>query len=349
MDRPRFRMAIGGALLSLLAVAPAPVAAQATDGSREAMEAARAHVAAGRDVNEMQEWMGEHPSVGTLLHRAVIDGYPAVADYLLTQGANVNDGRYDVKGPMDGCTPLALAAGFGDLPMVELLLERGADATHQGLAGDAPLFCAARRGHFAVAKRLRAKGASVQVTHEKAETPLHVAAGGGHLLLAEWLLSEGAELDAFAEYRGTPLQQAAQGGHVATMVLLVLRGASVTAGSDDYNCLEGAARTGDKGLVELLIDRGAKLDAAPGRSGPVHAAVEFGCHEVLAVLLAHGASPGSKGYYGDLPLHMAAERGDATAVRLLLRHGVDRSAVDERGRKAIEVATSDEVRRLLEE
>ncbi len=58
----------------------------------------------------------------TLLHRCVALGYPVVASFLLTQGANPN---VPDRGEM---TPLMLAVERRDLGMAKLLLEHGADA-----------------------------------------------------------------------------------------------------------------------------------------------------------------------------------------------------------------------------
>ncbi len=58
----------------------------------------------------------------TLLHRCVALGYPAVATFLLRQGANPNiQDRKEM-------TPLMLAVERRDLEMAKLLLEHGADA-----------------------------------------------------------------------------------------------------------------------------------------------------------------------------------------------------------------------------
>jgi len=68
----------------------------------------------------------------TALARAAIAGQCAIADYLITQGANI-DSRNS-----KGNTPLIHAAFHGHLKMAKLLLRRGADATVIGSDGTNP-------------------------------------------------------------------------------------------------------------------------------------------------------------------------------------------------------------------
>lgn len=68
----------------------------------------------------------------TALARAAIAGQCAVADYLISKGANI-DSRNS-----KGNTPLIHAAYHGHLKMAKLLLRRGADATAVGSDGTNP-------------------------------------------------------------------------------------------------------------------------------------------------------------------------------------------------------------------
>ncbi len=81
----------------------------------------------GANVNALSEKEGFGP-----LHGAVITGTPQVVALLLEKGAKIEQpvkiAKDDPSREMDGATPLLLAAGFGRIEVVELLLARGADS-----------------------------------------------------------------------------------------------------------------------------------------------------------------------------------------------------------------------------
>jgi uncharacterized protein len=73
----------------------------------------------------------------------------------------------------NGYTPLAYAAMRGSLPMIELLLRNGADATQTTTEGDSPVELALRFGHAEVAdalKQARRAAASAEPAHEDVAT-----------------------------------------------------------------------------------------------------------------------------------------------------------------------------------
>ena len=119
----------------------------------------------------------------------------------------------------DGFTPLALAAFFGRLDAVALLLERGADpdlaATnasrvrplHSAVANRDP------EGARAVAAALLAAGADPNVEQEGGWTPLHAAALHGDLDLVELLLRHGADPASASVDGKTPGDLAREKGH----------------------------------------------------------------------------------------------------------------------------------------
>ncbi|KAA0145852.1 hypothetical protein FNF31_07940 [Cafeteria roenbergensis] len=76
------------------------------------------------------------------------------------------------------------------------------------------------------------------------------------------------------QFDGTALVRAACGGHKDTVELLLDRGANLEAKDFfDGTALVQAARGGHKDTVELLLDRGANLEA----NGLVSAAVVWCC------------------------------------------------------------------------
>lgn len=67
----------------------------------------------------------------------------------------------------------------------------------------------------------------------------------------------------------------------------------------------------------------------------MHCASWTGKVEAIRVLLAMGASVGSRNSHGALPLHQAVRNGKLQAVRELLLSGADVAATDNQGETAL--------------
>jgi uncharacterized protein len=108
------------------------------------------------------------------------------------------------RSPWGGISILHLAAYYGDLDMVRLLLSHGFDP-NESRNNDrvTPLFFAYRPPYEKAELRL-AHGANIQVRAKHGFTVLHRAATGGDEGWVEFLLSHGAETEVQTETRQTP-------------------------------------------------------------------------------------------------------------------------------------------------
>jgi uncharacterized protein len=90
----------------------------------------------------------------TILHDMAQKGDIEKAALLLKHGADINpvDEEYQ-------STPLAMAARWGQLEMVEYLLEQGADPDKSGAAWSTPLAWAIKKGHSKIVDLLQQAGA----------------------------------------------------------------------------------------------------------------------------------------------------------------------------------------------
>ncbi|WP_420632558.1 ankyrin repeat domain-containing protein [Candidatus Palauibacter sp.] len=147
-------------------------------------------------------------------------------------------------------------------------------------------------------------------------------------LLLATALSAGVVAQEGPPVAGHRLLDAAQGGEAEVVRALAREGADVSAArGDGITALHLAAERGHAGVVRVLIDAGAAVEAGTriGRYTPLHLAGRGGHGEVVALLLGAGADPNAATTNsGVTALHLAAAAVEGTgAVTALLDHGAD--------------------------
>jgi ankyrin repeat protein len=113
------------------------------------------------------------------------------------------------------------------------------------------------------------------------------------------------------------------------------------AAADGFTPLQLASFFGQPQAVDLLIARGADVNAPSGNAAGLHAlhSAVAGRHvEVVALLLAGGAEPGARQRGGWTPLMAGAAHGDEDIVGLLLDQGADPTARNDDGKTAADLA-----------
>ncbi len=140
-----------------------------------------------------------------------------------------------------------------------------------GLApSDAPVADAAMSGDVGLVKVLLQRGADVSAAQGDGMTALHWAARGGNDELVQVLIYAGANLAATTRLGGyTPLHMAAGGGRADVIELLLDAGADPHAAttSGAATPLHLAAGSGSAAAAGALLEHGAKVDAPEGRWG----------------------------------------------------------------------------------
>lgn len=107
---------------------------------------------------------------------------------LINAGADVN-----FKHAFTGKTPLAYAAGSGNMQIVRILITHGALVNPVIPGGASPLSRAAMGGHIDVARILLENGANVNAKCSGGMTPLNFAFLSGDVSLVRLLLESGAD------------------------------------------------------------------------------------------------------------------------------------------------------------
>ncbi len=152
--------------------------------------------------------------------------------------------------------------------------------------------------------------------------PLHMASDLGIAPWVEQLLKKicNSELQ---RYGLTALMHAARQGHKAVVQLLLDRGANINASNWVNNtALIEAAREGHEAVVQLLLHYGANINASNrvNNTALIEAARE-GHEAVVQLLLDYGANVDASNQVNTTALIEAAERGHKAVVQLLLDSG----------------------------
>jgi ankyrin repeat protein/truncated hemoglobin YjbI len=249
----------------------------------------------------------------------------------------------------DGVTLLWIASRRGNLPLVRLLVDAGADMDIPGSLVHAtqvmvsPYCIAVRSGREDVARYLLAQGAQYDVFSaaylgDVQALATHIAEGRGDLQSPDEDL-----------HPVTPLQHAVDGGSIAAVRLLLESGADAIVSGG--RLLTSAAHQGVIEIVRLLLDHGAEaakaeslgavgIEATIGRllvehgfnlDAPIRdqetlltraCRADKGEHpETVSALLALGADPNAPNAKGHTPLARATAAGFSRSIELLIAAG----------------------------
>jgi ankyrin repeat protein len=126
------------------------------------------------------------------------------------------------------------AAQENNLTEVSRLLRAGADVNAKNGAhcDDTALHKASMNGYLPVVNELLDHGADTEALARDGETPLHFACWGGHEAVGNELLSRGANIDAMDDSGDTPLHLASTYDQLPVVKSLVSRGANILAAND---------------------------------------------------------------------------------------------------------------------
>lgn len=130
----------------------------------------------------------------TPLTLAVLKNNAEIAAILIKTGANM-DARNSFRRAVsvDGLTALHIAAVYGQVAIVDLLLSSGAARNIKNNDGETPLHLAVLNGRQNVVELLVSRGARINVKNRTGDTPLMYAFTHHQQTIAEFLRKNGAK------------------------------------------------------------------------------------------------------------------------------------------------------------
>ncbi len=245
-------------------------------------------------------------------------------------------------------TVLHWAAYEGEVDVVKLLLDHGADIEAQTHEYDTPLSLATfhtssvddeqkRKNHISIIKMLLEHGAHVNVQEKNyGFSPLYHAVSRGDVLIAQMLLDHGADVDIRdrlpverPEEFGEPLLcRAARNGDLEVVRLLLQHGADPMVRTEKGLTSAAIAYQQGYGELGILLTAGTSSHLIPSGLLPLLDRIEkeYDIEKVKALFSQGKINIHEKDERGFTLLHWAVSRGNAAIATRLLQHGADPTA-----------------------
>lgn len=205
-------------------------------------------------------------------------------------------------------TALIIASEIGNIEIVKLLLEYGADTDIQTENRVTALISAIANDHIEIVKLLLEYGADTNVQDEDGWVPLMSATEIGNIEIVKLLLEYRADINIKTKNGGTALIIASQNGYIEVVKLL----------------LEHSADTNVQDENEVT---------------PLMFASSNGYIEIVKLLLEYNVDTNVQGENGVTALMFASQNGYIEIVKLLLEHNVDTNIQAENGATALMLAS----------
>ena len=263
----------------------------------------------------------------TPLYIAALCGFEDLVEHLVIkypQHMNTSSGRY--------VTPLIAALAGRHFQIAKLLHHNGAHMNTRGNFGETPLNSAAWYGDLEMVQILLDYKVDVNACGDDKWTAMHYVPRGfkstePHKIAPLWfdvtrlLLEHGADINARNDNGSTPLHLAAEDGSLEVVRVLLEHGANVGVQDNEGRTPLYVAAAGYERVevVRMLLEHGANVGAKDNRGRtPLHAAAAGNRGGVVRVLLEHGAVVAAEDNKGRTAFQLASAK---ETMELLVGHG----------------------------
>lgn len=273
----------------------------------------------------------------TPFHLAAFKGSMSCLKELLNAGAPVNS-KDD-----SGMNPLHFAAINNQLEALIFLFEHGsADPNDPDFQGRTVLHIACNgtlskprgkaNGREKIVEQVLRRGAKVNMVDKRGRSALHVCSAFKGSGLAGFNVADWHVMQVLQRYAANPnlkdcngntaLHIACKVGHCPQIVRILLQWETSMVNQTNkkgWTPLHIAARSGNREIVQMLVDSGADVNAVdPLLRVPAHLAALRGFKESLQALLDQGNNINKPDKRGKTPLHHVRLSGPLTNLRRLL-------------------------------
>ncbi len=222
----------------------------------------------------------------------------------------------------DSALALLLLVESNEVAMMKRLLDIGVNPSGMENRSDSnfPLFMASMRGHTEAVKLLIDAGACVDASNENGVTSLFVAVQNDHIEVVKILIDATADVNqGRTTDNASPLYIAVQNDKKNMVQLLLEHGAhNNDQGPDGFTPLYMAARGDKVEIVRLLLGRGNIDVNEPVIKGfsPFFKAVQKNCLQTVELMIENGAKLDAAGPQGITPRQMAEHNGHHGILKL---------------------------------
>ncbi len=282
-----------------------------------------------------------HTAFAGPIHMAAAAGNENKVKNLINSGVSVN--QIDIF--FFNWTPLHHAAYWGEISVVKLLIDKGANVDAKAKQGSTPLMVALENGKTEVAKMLIEYNADIEAVKNDGYSPLHAAVYYPDIV--EILVNEGLDVNVKTNQGDTPLDLANASGLTDSAIILRENG-GVTSGNREID-IHDAAGKGDIEGVQQAINNGVDVNAVSEEfpRTPLQYAVQSQVTDLVNLLIKAGAKVNTKDENGRTPLHLAAEGQNGDIVLVLLKNSANVNEPDNLGLTPLHMAPEVGITKLL--
>ena len=278
----------------------------------------------GADINR-SDTKGQTP----LMHASFNDSVNSVRQLLAHKDIKLEEKQ------ITGETALLLAANFGSVKMLSLLIQAGADINAVDYAGNNALIHCITENQVSAAEILIDAGININFTDKMGRTALIVAAQYNSYIIADKLIKKGADLSIKDINKNTPFLVAAENNSVSTLELL-----AQTQTIPDTEYTQAVIKAAMKGHINST---NALLRRSKNPKQMAFAALTAAClkniPDIIHVCMDYDCNPDDTLYFGMTPMMIACYVNADNAATHLIAYDTDINKADEDGVTALMYAS----------